>query len=246
MQCEAEIEQLERMALPSLGRFDAKARQCMDDFGVRCVGPARASAEGRLAHAHERERARFQQDYNNRLYNGLVGLALAAAVLCRFIFKAAVPELIGWGVFIFLEVRPQPRYLLPRATAALARCSQTATQPALASDTGMPRYHAPTRTCHHLVHSSSWWSAPAPTAETGIPQHAQRSESTWCMLWCRGRQSGFPCLLNSHPPPACCHETAPSPALSAVCRAYARHLAHNPMHAAALHNSTRFPASQVL
>lgn len=108
VQCETEIEQLERMALPSLGRFDAKARQCMDDFGVRCVGPARASAEARLAHAHERERARFQQDYNNRLYNGLVGLALAAAVLCRFIFKAAVPELIGWGVFIFLEVRRLP------------------------------------------------------------------------------------------------------------------------------------------
>lgn len=109
VQCEAEIEQLERMALPSLGRFDAKARQCRSDFGAGCVGPARPAHEARLAHAHERERVRFQQDYNNRLYNGLVGLALAAAVLCRFIFKAAVPELIGWGVFIFLEVRSSAR-----------------------------------------------------------------------------------------------------------------------------------------
>ena len=115
MQCETEIEQLERMALPSLGRFDAKARRCMDDFLARCVGPARPSHEQRLQHAHERERARFQQDYNNRLYNGLVGLALAAAVLCRFIFKAAVPELIGWGVFIFLEVRNRQRMPQPLA-----------------------------------------------------------------------------------------------------------------------------------
>lgn len=103
------------MALPSLGRFDAKARRCMDDFLARCVGPARPSHEQRLQHAHERERARFQQDYNNRLYNGLVGLALAAAVLCRFIFKAAVPELIGWGVFIFLEVRNRQRMPQPLA-----------------------------------------------------------------------------------------------------------------------------------
>jgi hypothetical protein len=105
MQCEGHIERLEHMALPSLGRFDAKARACMDAFSAQCVGPARAHQEERLQHAFERERARFTREYNDRLYSGLVVITLVAAIVCRFVLKKAVPEMLGWGAFVFLEVR---------------------------------------------------------------------------------------------------------------------------------------------
>lgn len=104
MQCEASLEKLERMSLPSLGRFDAKAAQCMGAFDSGCTGPARHHQWERLQHAHARERARFQQEYNNRLYNGLTIAALGTALLCRFVFKQMIPEMAGWLAFVFLEV----------------------------------------------------------------------------------------------------------------------------------------------
>jgi hypothetical protein len=106
VQCEGVLERLERMALPSLGRFDAKATECAATFDARCVGPARARAAERLHHARARERARFQQDYNTRLYNGLTLLALALALVCRFAIKQVVLEMLGWAAFVFLEARP--------------------------------------------------------------------------------------------------------------------------------------------
>lgn len=93
------------MSLPSLGRFDAKAAQCMDAFDNGCTGPARQHQWERLQHAHTRERTRFQQEYNNRLYTGLTMVALGTALLCRFVFKQTIPEMAGWLVFVFLEVR---------------------------------------------------------------------------------------------------------------------------------------------
>lgn len=105
LQCEASLEKLERMSLPSLGRFDAKAAQCMGAFDSGCTGPARKHQWERLQHAHTRERARFQQEYNNRLYNGLTMAALGTALLCRFVFKQTIAELGGWAAFVFLEVR---------------------------------------------------------------------------------------------------------------------------------------------
>jgi hypothetical protein len=104
MQCEASLERLERMSLPSLGKFDAKGAQCMEAFNSGCVGPARQHQWERLQHAHTRERARFLQDYNNRLYNGLTMLALGTALICRFVLKQVIPEMMGWLTFVFLEV----------------------------------------------------------------------------------------------------------------------------------------------
>lgn len=107
VQCEASLEKLERMSLPSLGRFDAKATQCMEAFSKGCEGPARQHQGERLKHAHDRERARFQKEYNNRLYNGLTMAALCLALLCRFIFKQMIPEMLGWAAFVFLEAYPK-------------------------------------------------------------------------------------------------------------------------------------------
>jgi hypothetical protein len=104
MQCEASLEKLEKMSLPSLGKFDAKAAQCMGAFKSGCTGPARGRQWERLQHAHTRERTRFQQEYNNRLYNGLTMLALGTALVCRFVLKQMIPEMIGWITFVFLEV----------------------------------------------------------------------------------------------------------------------------------------------
>lgn len=92
------------MSLPSLGRFDAKAAQCMNSFDSGCTGPARQHLLERLQHAHSRERTRFQQEYNNRLYNGLTMAALGTALLCRFVFKQMILEMVGWVAFVFLEV----------------------------------------------------------------------------------------------------------------------------------------------
>ena len=104
-QCEAHVEKLASMTLPSLGRFDAKSNGCVTTFNARCVGPAQPVQYQRLRHALEREKARFQREYNDRLYNGLVVSALVLAVVSRFVLKRLVLEVIGWCSFIFLEVR---------------------------------------------------------------------------------------------------------------------------------------------
>lgn len=104
MQCEGQIERLAKMALPSLGRFAAKSQSCMATFQAKCVGPAGPAQLQRLEHAMERERARFQREYNDRLYSGLVVLTLAMAVLCRFVLKRMLLEFVCWASFLFLEV----------------------------------------------------------------------------------------------------------------------------------------------
>jgi hypothetical protein len=105
VQCEAQIEKLANMALPSLGRFAARSQSCMASFQAKCVGPAGPVQMQRLNHAMEREKARFQREYNDRLYSGLVVLTLTMAVLCRFILKRMVLEFVCWASFLFLEVQ---------------------------------------------------------------------------------------------------------------------------------------------
>lgn len=117
LQCESQVERLSGMALPSLGRFDAKSSQCVQWFRDGCVGPARERQEARLVHATGRERARFQRDYNNRLYMGLVILSLLAAVTGRFVVKRIALEAPGWLLFAFLQVRRQPPCLVGARSA---------------------------------------------------------------------------------------------------------------------------------
>jgi hypothetical protein len=93
------------MALPSLGRFDDRSAKCATLFEGGCIGPARQRQEARLAHATQRERARFRLEYNNRLYTGLVILSLLGAVVARFALKRTAIEAASWGLFAFLQAR---------------------------------------------------------------------------------------------------------------------------------------------
>ena len=92
------------MTLASLGRFDAKSHSCVAAFAARCVGSAAAAQTARLQHALAREKARFQREYNDRLFNGLVMVLLVVALVSRFVLKRLVLEVVSWGSFIFLEV----------------------------------------------------------------------------------------------------------------------------------------------
>jgi hypothetical protein len=104
MQCEVQVEKLAQMTLPSLGRFDAKSNECVARFRTKCIGPAADAQSQRLQHALEREKMRFQREYNDRLYSGLVIAALVLAVLSRFVLKQIVMEVMCWCSFLFLEV----------------------------------------------------------------------------------------------------------------------------------------------
>ena len=99
------VERLAQMALPSIGRFDAKSRSCLEDFEQHCVGPAHDEQAARLQHALQRERARFEREYNDRLYSGLIVGTLILALLSRFVLKRLIIEVCSWASFIFLMVR---------------------------------------------------------------------------------------------------------------------------------------------
>lgn len=65
----------------------------------RCVLQAE-----RLARALRRERLRFMQSYNDRLFGGLVVASLAAIVVFRFVLRVAALETAAWVAFAFLQV----------------------------------------------------------------------------------------------------------------------------------------------
>lgn len=58
----------------------------------------------RLARALRRERLRFTQSYNDRLFGGLVVASLAAIVVFRFVLKVGALETAAWVAFAFLQV----------------------------------------------------------------------------------------------------------------------------------------------
>jgi len=62
----------------------------------------------RLARALRRERLRFTQSYNDRLFGGLVVAALAGIVLFRFVLRVAAAETAAWVAFAFLQARGAP------------------------------------------------------------------------------------------------------------------------------------------
>lgn len=69
--------------------------------------PPRFPPTERLLRAWERENSRFSRDYNDRLYNGLVLVSVAAIVLFRFAAKWTLGESAAWAAFIFLQVYPR-------------------------------------------------------------------------------------------------------------------------------------------
>ena len=77
---------------------------------------ARRMQVGRLDKAWKREERRFRQDYNDKLFNGLILVLLVDIVVSRFLLKSNLLESIGWILFIFLQVR------LPQAWKKSSHC----------------------------------------------------------------------------------------------------------------------------
>jgi hypothetical protein len=86
------------------GRFTARYEKCLAAFERECIGPGRVAQTERLEKAWRRENTRFKQDYNDKLFNGLVMVMLVDILIFRFIIKLGVMETLGWLGFIFLQV----------------------------------------------------------------------------------------------------------------------------------------------
>lgn len=106
LECEIVLENEASQRLPSTGRFSSRYKKCEQHFNTRCVGPSKSNAEMRLQHAWDRENARFVHDYNDKLYNGLVILSVAAIVIFRFVIRWSLGETGGWIGFVFLQIYP--------------------------------------------------------------------------------------------------------------------------------------------
>ena len=105
--CEEVLEKEATQRIPSKGRFKAHFESCLSMFHRKCVGPGFEHARERMTKTWEREYARFNKDYNEKLYNGLVIVSLAMILVCRFVITAALGESVGWIVFIFLQLYPK-------------------------------------------------------------------------------------------------------------------------------------------
>ncbi|MEW5316092.1 MAG: hypothetical protein WDW38_007478 [Sanguina aurantia] len=104
--CEAELDSLQAMRLPSLRRFESSYNKCAQAFSEKCLGPARSESEARLTHAWARAQGSFAKEYNSRLYTGLIGASILGILLFRFAFKIQILEAGCWLSFVFLQVAP--------------------------------------------------------------------------------------------------------------------------------------------
>ncbi|CAD7701518.1 unnamed protein product [Ostreobium quekettii] len=107
-ECEQTLERLQAMNLPSKKKFVGEFSRCEElTFDAGCKGPALAKQKARLQAAWKRELGRFEKDYNDRLYLGMVIVSLAGIVAFRFIFKVQAMEGVCWVLFVFLEGYPR-------------------------------------------------------------------------------------------------------------------------------------------
>ncbi|MCJ1422123.1 hypothetical protein MMC29_000002 [Sticta canariensis] len=60
----------------------------------------------RLDRAWDREVVRFNHDYNDKLFNGLLGVTFLDIVIFRFVIRISLMETLGWLGFAFLQVLP--------------------------------------------------------------------------------------------------------------------------------------------
>jgi len=107
LECEAELEREAGHRLPSTGRFSSRFNKCKGRFDSVCVGPAKEHAEARLTRVWERESSRFEREYNDRLYNGLILISVVLIVVTRFVLKWSIGETAAWASFIFLQIYPK-------------------------------------------------------------------------------------------------------------------------------------------
>ncbi|GIM13741.1 hypothetical protein Vretimale_16806, partial [Volvox reticuliferus] len=105
--CEAELDELQNMRLPSLRKFESSYQHCEKVFTEQCRGPAKSPNAERLEKAWSRARKAFGKDYNDRLFTGLLVTSLAAAVVFRFFVRVQLLEMAAWAAFLFLEIYPK-------------------------------------------------------------------------------------------------------------------------------------------
>ncbi|XP_074283826.1 uncharacterized protein LOC141608362 [Silene latifolia] len=101
--CEDRMDQLQVLRLPSMAKFNAGFLQCNQSFQQECIGPAKVNYEHRMLKMLGKARSLFIKEYNNRLFNWLVGFSLVMVVVGRFIIKFFLIEIGAWIMFIFLE-----------------------------------------------------------------------------------------------------------------------------------------------
>ncbi|KAH9610281.1 hypothetical protein KSS87_000914 [Heliosperma pusillum] len=101
--CEDRMDQLQVLRLPSMAKFNAGFLQCNQSFQQECIGPAKVNYEHRMLKMLGTARSLFIKEYNNRLFNWLVGFSLVMVVVGRFIIKFFLIEIGAWIMFIFLE-----------------------------------------------------------------------------------------------------------------------------------------------
>ncbi|KAL9239709.1 hypothetical protein vseg_014005 [Gypsophila vaccaria] len=101
--CEDKMDQLQVLRLPSMAKFNAGFLQCNESFQQECLGPAKVNYEQRMLKMLGKARSLFIKEYNNRLFNWLVGFSLVMVVVGRFIIKFFLIEIGAWIMFIFLE-----------------------------------------------------------------------------------------------------------------------------------------------
>ncbi|KAG2451674.1 hypothetical protein HYH02_003454 [Chlamydomonas schloesseri] len=105
--CEALLDEMQTMRLPSLHKFESAHRRCVAGFKERCHGPAKQQQMERLDRAWARASKAFGKDYNDRLFTGLLVASLAAACVFRFLLRVQLLEGGAWAAFLFLEVYPK-------------------------------------------------------------------------------------------------------------------------------------------
>lgn len=86
-----------------MAKFNAGFTQCNRSFEEGCHGPSKAVYKKRIEKMLGKSRLQFIKDYNNRLFNWLVGFSLVMVVVGRFILKFFLVEAAAWLLFIFLE-----------------------------------------------------------------------------------------------------------------------------------------------
>jgi hypothetical protein len=101
--CEDDMDHLQALRLPSMAKFNAGFVYCNKTFEQQCVGPSKQNYEQRLTKMMGKSRSLFIKEYNNRLFNWLVGFSLVMVVVGRFIIKFILLEMAAWILFIFLE-----------------------------------------------------------------------------------------------------------------------------------------------
>ena len=107
LECEDIMEREAKQALPSTNRFKKRYEKCRAMFTLKCVGPGREHNAERLSHAWDRELSRFNKEFNDKLLNGVVFIAIAVVVIFRFVIRWGLGETAGWIVFIFLQIYPR-------------------------------------------------------------------------------------------------------------------------------------------